>query len=839
MQFPSTSATHHSLDNGLTVILDSDSSAPVISTQIWVETGSIHEGEFMGAGISHLLEHMVFKGTKSFSGDELSEVVLAAGGQWNAYTTFDRTVYYIDGPADSTDIFLKALTEMVFHPSFPEDEFEKEKDVIRREIDMGLDDPGSRSSRLLFSSALPRDGRAQPVIGHLDLFNLLSHQDMVDYHHNRYTTENAFISISGDFEKSEMLEKLNTLTAELKRSFTKPAIPSIEPSQLGRRSATDSFAIPATKLTLAWQTVGLSHPDSAALDILSTILGGGRSSRLYQNIREKQDICLHIGSWSWITQSPLGLFCVSAEADSDQIEPLQKAIHAEIEALSHSQLDQLNDELAKAQRICLSSQFKTLTTASGRASDLASNWHESRNLNFTSDYLTAINKVTVADIRSVCVRYLLNDSTLTVTTLTPESEIVKASISKKKSKQRDISSHTLSNGLQPLLCPDHRTPTVSIQSAIRAGLPSETPATGGISSLLSSLLSKGTSSRSGEEIATTLESLGAGISAGSGNNTSLLSGHCLTPDLPTLLEIFSETFTSPALHQENIDQERKAFLTALKEQAEDPVSLAFSTLKQSLFSNNGYGINSIGTEKSLTDLSQLGLKAHHALHFNSSNSAVAIFGDIDTEQIIELAETHLYSIPKGEKFSYPEQTISQGETINLQLDKQQAILTLGYQGAELGNPHQHALDLLHAWFSDMAGPLFSRIREELGLAYFCSATQFHGTNSGFFGFYLGTSPDQLELAQKELFNTIENVTDKGMDDKTLQHIKTSWLAKQALSNQSNAAMAQLCAIDTSLGLSPLNHRQTAEKIKQVTTADILAAAQHTFSQKPTTVTVQP
>ncbi len=132
MRFPPTRASVHVLSNGLTVILDADASAPVISTQAWVETGSIHEGKHLGAGISHLLEHMVFKGTENYDGTAISDTVQAAGGEWNAYTTFDRTVYYIDGPAENADTFLKVLTEMVFKPTFPADEFEKEKDVIRR-----------------------------------------------------------------------------------------------------------------------------------------------------------------------------------------------------------------------------------------------------------------------------------------------------------------------------------------------------------------------------------------------------------------------------------------------------------------------------------------------------------------------------------------------------------------------------------------------------------------------------------------------------------------------------------------------------------------------------------
>nr|MCU0751305.1 insulinase family protein [Akkermansiaceae bacterium] len=140
MEYPPTAATVETLPNGLTVILDPDPTAPVVSAQIWVETGSMHEDRLLGSGVSHFLEHMVFKGTRDFDAEQLADTVQAAGGHWNAYTSFDRTVYYIDGPADSLPVFLKCLTGLVYFPVIPESEFEKEKDVIRREIDMGLDD---------------------------------------------------------------------------------------------------------------------------------------------------------------------------------------------------------------------------------------------------------------------------------------------------------------------------------------------------------------------------------------------------------------------------------------------------------------------------------------------------------------------------------------------------------------------------------------------------------------------------------------------------------------------------------------------------------------------------
>ncbi len=835
--FPDTTATIHTLDNGLKIILDADSSAPVISTQIWVETGSIHEEQWMGAGISHLLEHMVFKGTESFTGEEISQTVQAAGGQWNAYTTFDRTVYYICGPADSAETFLKVVSEMVFKPRFPKDEFEKEKEVIRREIDMGLDDPDNRASRQLFATALTNDGRAQPVIGHLELFNKIKYEDMVAFHKAHYTTENCFFSISGDFNKSEMLAMLNKLVGNIKRDFTHRPQVAEEPPQLGRREERSTFAIPANKLTLAWQIPGLTHPDAAPLELLSTILGGGRSSRLYQSIREQQGLCLHIGSWAWVTNHPTGLFSVNAEVPADQRDELEAAIHQEIEKLCD---DQLGIELEKAKRICLVSQFNTLTTASGRASDLASNWHETRNLNFTKDFIAFVEEVTEEDIRRVCSTYLLDNTKLTVTSLDPlGTEEVQTSQANEKA-EKEILSHTLSNGLQLHMCVDPRLPMVSIQAATRAGLSAETPETVGISTLLSSLLTKGTTTRSGAEIATTLEGLGATLGASTGNNTSAVAASCLSQDLDAVLEIFGDCFANPAFHQENIDFEKKTQLTALLEQDKDPMSVAFRNLRHSLFDGKGYGLNRLGTKESIESLTRLSLTAHHSLYYTARNTQIAIFGAIDPVETIKLAEKHLSQIRQGEPQPPSAQATGNSEQLKLTLDKQQAVLAIGFPGASIHADDLYALDLLHTWCSDMAGPLFTKIREELGLAYYCSATQFHGHDTGLFSFYLGTSPKQLDRAKTELLNTIASIAENGMDKKTLESVKNGWLSSQALNNQSNEAMARLCAVDTVLGLGPLHHRESSEKIKAVTMQEILAAAKKYFGEKePTIVTVTP
>ena len=158
------------LANGLTVLVKRDAAAALASVQVWVKTGSIHEGAHLGAGLSHYLEHMLFKGTVRRAGKEIAATVQANGGYINAYTTFDRTVYYIDLPSERMEVAVDVLADAVLHSTLPEDEVEREKNVILREIAMTRDDPDNRLWDALFSTAFREHPYRQPIIGHQDVF---------------------------------------------------------------------------------------------------------------------------------------------------------------------------------------------------------------------------------------------------------------------------------------------------------------------------------------------------------------------------------------------------------------------------------------------------------------------------------------------------------------------------------------------------------------------------------------------------------------------------------------------------------------------------------------------
>src|SRR2546429_38316 len=188
------------LDNGLVLIVREDHSAPVVSAQAWCTSGSINEGAWLGAGLSHVLEHMLFKGTSTRPGSRIDQEVQEAGGYMNAYTSFDRTVFWINVPNTGARTAIDILCDIMQHASLPADELARDLDVIRRERDMGQDDPGRRSGRRLFETAYTRSPYRYTIIGYRDIFDRLQREQIFNYYRDKYAPNNSFFVVTGDLK---------------------------------------------------------------------------------------------------------------------------------------------------------------------------------------------------------------------------------------------------------------------------------------------------------------------------------------------------------------------------------------------------------------------------------------------------------------------------------------------------------------------------------------------------------------------------------------------------------------------------------------------------------------
>src|SRR4029077_3120840 len=412
---PESAARVFTLENGLTLIVEEDHSAPVASVQAWCATGSIDEGKWMGAGLSHILEHMLFKGTRDRKAGDIARQVQDRGGYINAYTSFDRTVYWIDVPSDGVSEAIAILADAMMNSTLPEDEYVKEQEVIRREFAMGFDDPGRQSSELMLRTVFSESPFRHPIIGYLDVYNKLKRDDVMEYYKSRYVPNNLTLVVAGDVDAEKIHEQVEHALKDSPRQPLEPLYVASEPEQIGRRDAHEEFATELTRLSLSWRVPGLTHPDTPALELLGDVLGSGRSSILNQELREKQQIVHSIDSGVFSLQTG-GVFIIQALCDPGQRSAVEKETLAVLEEIKQTGGTQV--ELEKARRAMLANQLAGLSTMRGKASDLGSNWLLTRNINFSKDYLDAIARVTTEDLKRVAQKYLRDDR-LNVTSLNP------------------------------------------------------------------------------------------------------------------------------------------------------------------------------------------------------------------------------------------------------------------------------------------------------------------------------------------------------------------------------------------------------------------------------------
>src|SRR6266403_3578913 len=317
-------------ENGLTLIIREDHSAPVISAQAWCKAGSVDEGRWLGAGLSHMLEHMLFKGTTTRGAGRIDQEVQDAGGYMNAYTSFDRTVYYIDVPNTGAKVAIDILCDIMQHATLPADEMAKEKDVILREMDMTTDDPGRRSSRRLFETAYTKSPYRFTIIGYPDIFNDLKPDDVLAYYRSKYIPNNVFYVVAGDVKTDDVIGQIRAAYNGARARPVPPMVLPDEPRQTAPREVIEEAPVQLAHFHFSWHIPELRHPDVPVLDVLAALLGNGRSSRLYQEVREKQGLVNSIDAWTYSPGDP-GLFGISAVVDADKFSAAREAILAEME----------------------------------------------------------------------------------------------------------------------------------------------------------------------------------------------------------------------------------------------------------------------------------------------------------------------------------------------------------------------------------------------------------------------------------------------------------------------------------------------------------------------------
>jgi len=837
--FPPSTAQKWVLPNGLTVIVQEDHSAPVASVQAWCATGSIDEDQHLGAGLSHILEHMLFKGTKTRSTNVIAQKIQDVGGYINAYTSFDRTVFWIDVPKDGVASALDVLADAMMNSALPREEYLKEQEVIRREFAMGLDDPDRMAGLLLFATAYQRHPYRFPVIGDIEIYNQLTQEQVMQYYKTRYVPNNLTFVVAGDVNAEKVRQQITEFFKAYPEKSLKPVFIPAEPPQLGRREVHQEFPTELTHLELAWHIPEVTNPDVPALDLLSTILGDGRSSRLYRRVREEAGLAYRISAFSYTPGDP-GLFGIDVTLDPKKREAAEQLVLRILDEVKQAGVT--TEELMKAKKISLSHHLGALTTMRGQASEIGSNWLLTRNLDFSRDYLGAVQKVTLDDIKRVAAQYLTNQN-LTVVSLNPKGSLLAKTEAAKPVSAGEVQKFELSNGLRLLVREDARLPLVAMGAVFRSGLLAETPQTNGITRLMAKVLLKGTKTRTAEQIANQIEAVGGSISSEAGNNSFAVSLDVTKPDVKLGVELLSDVLLNATMPEEAIAREKEIQIAAIKQDEEQLTTVARNILRQALFTQHPYALRANGSVDSVQRLTRKDLLEFRDRYVVAKNGVIFVFGDVKVAEVKQLFEQGLAGMKPGTLAltdAHPAAPLNKTETVESRKEKAQGVIMVGYRGADIFSPDRYPLQLIDEASSDLGSRFFVRIREQMGLAYYVGANQMEGLVPGLFAFYLGTDPQKIEPVKIALLDEIHKLATDGLTNEELARAKKKLIGQQEIANQSNDSFGYQCALDEIYGLGFNYYKSLEQGVEAVSLDDIKrVAAKYFRDQAYVLATVRP
>lgn len=818
------------LPNGLTVLCKEDHGSKLVSAQAWVKTGSIHEDRLLGSGLSHFLEHMIFKGTKKRPGAEISRQVQAAGGAINAYTTFDRTVYYIDLPSESISLAVEILADAVFRSSLPSDEVERERGVILREIDMSLDDPDHKVARALFGNAYRKHPYQYPVIGYRGVFEALTIDDLTDYYESRYVPNNTVLIVVGDFDTKSFLE----LVAEQFGEFTRCSLPEIfvaeEPPQLARREEHLLDEVKVCRGEMGFKTCVLSDPHAPALDVLANVMGSGRSSLLWKKLRDEKKLVHQIDVSSWCPGTS-GLFWVSYLCDEDKREATQNAVIEEIAAIAGRGID--SRSLEKARKQAMVGEVNVRKTVSGQASRLGVAEVVIGDLGYPRNYFERLNEVSPETLEK-CIETYLRDERLTAVSLNRETALGATSPkSGQVTKKIRFESMALKNGARLLHCRNDRLPKVHFAVVSFGGPLYEEPDRRGVTGVLATLLTRDTRSRDAAAVAEEIEQVGGVFSEFAGENTFGLSLEVMSQDIDLALNLLEGALLEPSFRRKTFELERNAQLASLKEDQDEIVATGMRALRRVFFGNHPFHTGTRGRESTLQALSTGMVREQYEKLVTGPNVILSATGDFEEERYLPRIRAFLERLPdrsfvtSQRKFRGP---LKVGDFYEA-MDREQAVVFQAYRDRGITHHEYHHGDLLAELLGQMSGQLFNRVREVRSLAYFVGATRLSGTETGMFYFYAGTHPETYGDVFDEFDQEIGRIQDGGLEEEELLRSQRVLKARRRMSLQLLGYGALQSALNLTYGLPANDWIDYDERIDAVSAADLRRFAIEHFPQE--------
>ena len=829
------------LDNGFTLLLKEDHSSAVAAIQVWVKTGSANETA-QEAGITHLIEHMIFKGTPFRKTGEIARTIETSGGQINAYTSYDRTVYHVQIPSSSFDTALDVLLDAVQHSLFDPVELEREKEVVMEEYRRSLDSPRTRLSWSMMSLCYEKHPYGRPIIGYESTILSFDREDILKYMDKWYTPENMALVAVGDFDAEQASKTIQTLIKDFPTKTGQKPSRAVEPVQTSLRNIVLKDEVQQIYLDMSWHIPSMTHEDMPAIDVLEMILGHGKTSRLYGRLKMDANLVHGISAGAYAMADP-GLFSIDATLSPDK---LNSALDAVFEEIGRITLEPVTEtELSRARATAEADFVFAMESMAGQARTLAFFETMEGDMRKADEYVERLKGVTSDDITRV-VRSYLRPENLSMGILAPKgaditlsgrelsdlferaSSVLSQEAEEAQDEDGEATKEVLPNGMTLIIKENHRLPVVSLTGAYLGGIRLEYPEKWGSSAFAARMLTRGTRKRNASQIASTVDSWAGSLEGFSGKNSFGVSGRFLSKDLYGGLDLLADVAFDPTFPESEMEKVREDILANIKAKKDRPMPQLFDLFYKTLFRHHPYGHPQTGTEESIKSITQSGLKAWHAAFAIPQNFVLTVVGDVNRDQIIPYIKTLFGDFKISSKDLPeipPEPPLTGSGQAHLERPGAQTHIIIGYLGADLKSKDNAPMALIETALSGQGGRLFSRLRDKSSLAYAVTAFRRPGLETGVFGVYLACDPSKLPVAKDALFHELDKIRENGLTEKELEEAKRYLLGNLKIELQTNGSQAMHMALDELYGLGYDHTRQFIRDIEAVNLKDIKRAAQ--------------
>jgi zinc protease len=838
-------ARRFKLDNGLNVILKEDHSAPVASIQVWVKTGSANESD-EEAGITHLIEHMIFKGTPTRKTGEIARSIESSGGEINAYTTFDRTVYFVEIDSDYFDTALDVLLDAVQHSVFDPTELEREKEVVLEEYRRSMDLPETRLSWSMLDLCYKKHPYKRPIIGYESSIESIDREDILEYIYKWYTADNMVLVAVGDFDSDDALNKIRYYIRDFPKRNGQSPSRAVEPEQTSPRSMILKSDVQQAYLDMSWHIPSITHPHTPALDLLETILGQGKSSRLYTSLKMERNLVRSIDAGSYSMADP-GLFSVESTLNPENIKSALETIAGEINRITREPVTE--QELSKAKKIAESGYLSEMEDMKGQARTLAYFEIMMGDMYKADEYLEQLKALSAKDIMKVAGLYLRSNN-LSIGVMSPEGSNIdisedqineifhQTSVSDQGLNDQTVEEGneesammTLPNGMRVIIKENHRLPLVSITTVFLGGTRLEKPECSGMSGFVSKMLTRGTNRMNASEIAFTVESWAGEINGFSGRNSFGISAKFLSKDLYQGLELLADLIINSSFPEDEIAKVREDILADINAKQDSPMPQLTDLFNSTLYQNHPYGRPDTGTMGSINSINRSDLLKWYKSLAVSSNLVLCVAGDVFKDELMrKVAE--LFKAVDSSTFDQPkilpEPPLQGVRKVHLERPGKQTHIMIGYLGADLKSADNAVMTLIDAALSGQGGRLFTELRDKQSLAYSVSSFTRPGLETGMFGVYLACEPEKLPTAREGIFKELEKVKENGLSNQELEDAKRYVIGTEAIENQTNGSQALSMALDELYGLGYGHQQEFIREIERVTPEDIKRVAKKYF-----------